>query len=66
VVKAAAGSQDVFNNLHWKHNIKTEATMAAAKANLLPDLSAFYGRFSGSTAVNGGKADGDGSQGPER
>jgi hypothetical protein len=51
-------AQDIYNNLHWRHKIKTEAVLAAEK-DVLPDLSSFYGRFgAGGGYVGRGRAQG--------
>ena len=37
--------QDIFNHILWAHKIPTEASISASK-DILPDMSAYYSKFS--------------------
>ena len=62
--------QDIFNHILWAHKIPTEASISASK-DILPDMSAYYSKFSrgaasGSAAAAGGKGASSSSKGHRR
>eukprot|EP00197_Chlamydomonas_leiostraca_P009614 CAMPEP_0202861938 /NCGR_PEP_ID=MMETSP1391-20130828/3163_1 /ASSEMBLY_ACC=CAM_ASM_000867 /TAXON_ID=1034604 /ORGANISM="Chlamydomonas leiostraca, Strain SAG 11-49" /LENGTH=73 /DNA_ID=CAMNT_0049541399 /DNA_START=62 /DNA_END=279 /DNA_ORIENTATION=- len=52
-------TNDIFAHARWAHHIKTDASMAR-DANIVPDMTDFYARFSKGSGAKGGAKKGGG------